>query len=58
MKLSGFVLLVSGWVIVIAAVALLVQAARSAFVLAGIGVEMLGLFLVVRSHLLVKGERD
>ncbi len=51
MKLAGFCLLVSGWVIAEAAVVLLTQApAQTAFVLAGIAVEILGLVLVARSH--------
>lgn len=51
MKLAGFLLLLAGWWIVVAAVALLALAgARAGFVLAGIGVEILGLVLVIRSH--------
>jgi hypothetical protein len=58
MKLTGFVLLLAGWGIVLAAVVLLASAPpRTSFVLAGIGVEVLGLILVVRSHLVVRGER-
>jgi len=56
-KLTGFLLLLAGWVIVLAAVALLAPAApRTAFALAGIGVEALGLALVARSHLAPRGE--
>jgi hypothetical protein len=52
MKLPGFLLLLSGWGLVLAAVALLrAPAPRTAFVLAGMGVEALGLALVVRSHM-------
>ncbi|HKV04029.1 MAG TPA: hypothetical protein VJO53_02855 [Candidatus Acidoferrales bacterium] len=51
MKILGFLLLLSGWGIVLTAVALLVaDAPRAAFVLAGIGVEIVGLVLVIRSH--------
>ena len=58
MKLAGFLLLLAGWGIVLGAVVLLASAgARSGFVLAGMGVEALGLILVVRSHLLLRGER-
>ncbi len=59
MRLIGFLLLLAGWGIVLAAVVLLVSALpRSGFVLAGVGVEVLGLILVVRSHLVVpRGER-
>jgi hypothetical protein len=52
MRFAGFLLLVAGWGIVLAAVVLLpATAARPAFALAGLGVEALGLTLVVRSHL-------
>jgi len=52
MKLAGFLLLLAGWGIVLAAVALLGSASpRASFVLAGCGVEALGLVLVVRSHI-------
>ena len=57
MKLLGFFLLFAGWVLVIAAVVLLGQAApRTIFVLAGLGVEIIGLVLVARSHPLLRGE--
>jgi hypothetical protein len=57
-KLSGFLLLLSGWGIVLAALVLLaVETQRASFVLAGIGVEVLGLILVVRSHLVPRRER-
>jgi hypothetical protein len=55
MKLAGFLLLPAGWVIVLAAVMILqAPVPRTAFVLAGIGVEALGLILVVRSYLIVR----
>jgi len=58
MKLAGFLLLLAGWAIVLSAVALLASAPqRFGFVLAGLGVEALGLILAVRSHLMLPGER-
>jgi hypothetical protein len=52
MKLGGFLLLLAGWGIVLVAVVLLpVASTQSSFVLAGVGVEVLGLILVARSHL-------
>jgi len=60
MKLAGFLLLLSGWGIVLAALTMLAQAqvtARTGFVLAGVSVEALGLVLVVRCHLLRRGHR-
>jgi hypothetical protein len=48
--------LLAGWGIVLAALALLAaDAPRIAFVLAGIGVEIVGLVLVIRSHPLPRG---
>jgi len=52
MKLTGFAMLLAGWGIVLAALVLLAsEASRAGFVLAGVGVEALGLVFVVRSHL-------
>jgi len=56
-KLVGFFLLLSGWMIVLAAVALLALSARTGFVFAGIGVELVGVVLVTRSHLVLGGEK-
>ncbi len=53
MKLIGFLLLLAGWLIALAAVLLLKSASpRGGFVLAGMGVEILGIVLVFRSHLI------
>jgi hypothetical protein len=52
MKLAGFLLLLAGWVIVMAAFVLFASAPLGTlFVLLGAGVEVLGMTLVVRSHL-------
>jgi hypothetical protein len=52
MKLLGFGLLLAGWFISVVAVALLKnEGPRIAFVLAGVGVEVLGLVFAVRGHL-------
>ncbi len=59
MKLAGFLLLLSGWIIVVAAVLLLLAPnARAVFVLAGVGVEILGLALVVRSNPLAGRDKE
>jgi hypothetical protein len=51
MKLAGLVLLVSGWIIAVAALCLLPQMGlRVGFIVAGLLVEFLGTFLVGRSH--------
>jgi hypothetical protein len=52
MKLAGFCLLLAGGGLVLSAVALLSSSLpRTSFILAGVGVEALGLVLVARSHL-------
>jgi hypothetical protein len=57
MRFTGFLLLLSGWIIVLAAVVLLKASPQQvAFVLAGMGVEALGLVLVVRSHMIPRRE--
>jgi len=59
MKLAGFLLLLAGWIIVLSAVALLpAPVQRAGFVLAGIGVEAVGLVLAVRSHHAFPGGRE
>jgi len=59
MKILGFVLLLAGWGIVLAAIVLLVPAPpRAMFVLAGLGVEIVGLVLVIRAHRLLLREGD
>lgn len=51
MKLGGFLLLLSGWGIVVAAFTLLRGQSVSAFVYAGFAVEILGMVFVFRGHL-------
>jgi hypothetical protein len=52
MRLAGFLLLPAGWGLVIAALILLAASGpRAAFVLAGLGVEVLGLILLMRSYM-------
>jgi hypothetical protein len=59
MKLMGFLLLGAGWLIVLAAVAMLRTAASmAAFVLAGVAVEALGLALEFRSHRIWREEKE
>jgi hypothetical protein len=57
MKLLGFGLMLAGWAIVMAAVALLGKSPRAIFMLAGVGVEALGLALEIRAHLEHRGQR-
>jgi hypothetical protein len=59
MKLAGLFLLVAGWAIVVGAVVLLPSAGgRVGFVLAGVVVELLGLALTVRAHLVLQMEGE
>jgi hypothetical protein len=59
MKSLGFLMLVAGWLIVLSAVVLLGFATpRTAFVLAGTAVEILGLGLLIRAHIPAGGPRD
>ena len=51
MKLGGFLLLLSGWAIVVTALVILHGHAVATFVYAGFGVEILGMVLVFRGHL-------
>jgi hypothetical protein len=49
MKLAGTLLLLAGWVIVVSAIVLFAGSGmRGIFVLAGLGVELLGLILAFR----------
>lgn len=56
MRLTGFLLLLAGWGIDLAAVMLLRSAPRTVFVLAGAGVQVLGFVLAARSHLIPRVE--
>jgi hypothetical protein len=58
MKIAGFLLLFAGWFLALAAVVLLRSGpAQNAFVLAGIAVEILGLILAARSHVVFRSDR-
>jgi len=51
LKLIGCLLLLSGWVIVLAALVMLPAfAQRAAFIAAGLGTEILGLALLTRAY--------
>ena len=57
-KITGIFLLISGWLIVLTAVALLPQGGPlSAFLGAGMVVESLGLVLLFRAHRMAPGDR-
>ena len=51
MKITGLLLMPAGWVIVLTALVLLrAIAVQNLFVLAGLGVEIMGLVLFTRAH--------
>jgi hypothetical protein len=59
MRLFGFLLLLAGWAIVLSALALLAaDAPRVAFALAGMGVEIVGLVVVIRAHPVRRGAQE
>jgi hypothetical protein len=58
MRLLGFLLLLAGWMLVLAALALLpAGTSQSEFVVVALAVELLGLAFVFRSHLIAGKER-
>ena len=59
MKLAGFLLLLAGFAIVVAAIVLFPSPTpRGWFIFAGIAVELLGLVLAFRSHMELRKERS
>jgi hypothetical protein len=58
MKVLSFLLLLAGWLLVLAAIVLLPSPlSRAGFVFAGTAVEILGLILVFRSHAIPREEK-
>ena len=58
MKAVGFLMLLAGWLLVLATIVLFASPSlQAAFVLAGVAVETLGLVLVFRSHLIPREEK-
>ena len=58
MKAVGFLMLLAGWFLALAAIVLFASPPlRAAFVLAGVAVEVLGLILSFRSHLIPREEK-
>jgi heme/copper-type cytochrome/quinol oxidase subunit 3 len=58
MKFIGFLLLLSGWGIVLAAVLMLHGRPTLAFIALGVAVEILGIVFVARAHLRETGENE
>jgi hypothetical protein len=58
MKALGFLMLLAGWFLVLAAVLLFqVPPLRAGFILVGMAVEALGLVLAFRSHLITREDK-
>jgi hypothetical protein len=58
MKFVGFLMLLAGWFLALAAVVLFAAPPmRASFVLAGVAVEALGLILAFRAHLIPREEK-
>lgn len=56
MKLAGFLLMIAGWIIVLAAIALFpAPTPRGVFAAAGIAIEIAGLVCAARSHAMRRG---
>jgi hypothetical protein len=52
LKLAGFLLMLAGWIIAVSAIGLLHSLpAQTAFLLAGIAIEIVGFVLVARQHI-------
>ena len=59
MNVTGFLLLLAGWFLVLAAIVLFAAPSLQAvFGLAGVTVEVLGLVLAFRSHLIPREEKN
>ena len=59
MKITGLLMMPAGWFLVLTALVLLrAFLAQSLFVVAGIGVEIMGLILFTRAHLIPKRGND
>jgi hypothetical protein len=59
MKIAGLLLLLAGWLLVLSALVVLRAAwPQALFMLAGVGVEILGLVLLFRSHAIPHGRRQ
>jgi hypothetical protein len=55
MKLTGLLMMPAGWFLVLAALVLLhTFVAQNLFIIAGIGVEILGLVMFTRAHIIPK----
>jgi hypothetical protein len=58
MKAVGFLMLLAGWFLVLAAIVLFASTPlRTSFALVGFAVEALGLGLAFRSHLIAREEK-
>ena len=58
MRLAGLGLLLSGWIIAVAALPLLAGGERAFFIAAGLLVEIVGFVLLGRAHRTFEGGRE
>ncbi len=59
LRIAGFLLLLTGWILMLAAVVMLsALPPRTAFAVAGFAVEILGFVLVARSHIPKRKKHD
>jgi hypothetical protein len=59
LRIAGILLMVAGWILLLAAVIMLNSLpARTSFAMAGLGVEILGLVLLARTHIPRRKKRD
>ncbi len=59
LRIAGILLMVAGWILMLAAIIMLNSLpARTAFSLAGLAVEILGLVLLARTHIPKRKKRD
>jgi hypothetical protein len=59
MKIAGFLLLLTGWLLMLSALALLGRGGpRATFLFAGLAVVVLGLVLFMRAHLTPKEDEE
>jgi membrane-bound ClpP family serine protease len=57
--MAGILLMIAGWILMIAAVLMLSSLPpRTAFCLAGLGVELLGFVLLARTHMPPRRKND
>lgn len=58
-RIAGILLMLAGWILMLASIMMLTALlSRTAFSLAGLGVEILGLVLLARAHITGRKKQD